>query len=331
MMKGLRIFLGVLPMLLSLLSSAQQSMVRTTASSDLEGQVRCVKESSYLCYHFEISEVKIKSFEKTRLTGFKTLRFDTAGNMVSCRVFQESPFVNQYDSFRFDARQHLLHHQWGVADKAQGWEEYTYNRLDKLTAMRQYDDTGGLFQETGYHYRKGLLSEETTYSRRNVVISNLKYKYDSLNRLVEEENAWNPYRFSIPYHKRYAYDADGNLCRIQYESKEKSWDYRRQSDAAGRMLSEATYNAADSLLKKRVCTYNRRGQLMTEEVFDGRLTQHICYRYFRDGRLNYIRNRFGDTDFRTIFTQYDAQGNWTEKIEYDGINMQCTTREILYY
>ena len=148
---------------------------------------------------------------------------------------------------------------------------------------------------------------------------------------MEEENEWNPYRYSIPYRKRYAYDTHGNLCRICYESKERSWDYRRESDASGRMLSEATYDTRDSLLKKRVCNYDRRKRLSAEEVFDGRLTQRIQYCYFRDGRLKYIRNRFGDTDFRTLFTVYDAQGNWTEKIEYDGINMQCTTREITYY
>lgn len=330
-MGRLRVILSVLLLSLGFHAAAQDGRARTAASLELKGKVRCVKESAYLCYHFEISDVKIKQFEKTKLTGFKTWRFDTSGNVLSCRMFQETPFINQYDTFRFDAKQRMVYHQWGVSDRAGGWEEYAYNMMDKLTSVRQYDDTGGLFQETGYRYRKGLLSEATTFSRRNVVISKLKYTYDSLQRLVEEENEWNPYRFSIPYRKKYAYDAHGNLCRMQYESKEKSWKYYRESDAAGRMLSEMTCDGRDSLLKKRVCTYDRRKRLSAEEVFDGRLTQHIRYRYARNGRLEYIRNRFGDTDFRTIFTVYDARGNWTEKIEYDGINMQCTTREILYY
>lgn len=326
-----RVFLSVLLLLPCIFAGAQDGRARTTSSLDLKGKVCSVKESAYLCYHFEISDVKIKHFEKTKLTGFKTYRFDTSGNLLSVRMFQETPFVNQYDSFRFDDRQRMVYHQWGVSDRPAGREEHTYNMIGKLTSVRQYDDTGGLFQETGYRYRKGLLVEATTYSRRNVVISKLKYTYDSLSRLVEEENEWNPYRYSIPYRKRYAYDAHGNQCRIRYESREKTWDYRRESDAAGRMLSEATYDARDSLLKKRVCTYDRRRRLSGEEVFDGRMYQHIQYRYARNGRLEYIRNRFGDTDFRTIFTVYDAQGNWTEKIDYDGINMQCTIREITYY
>lgn len=312
-------------------ASAQKVPVHSLSTFSLKGKVCSVKESSFLCYHFEISELKIKYFEKTKQTGFKNFRFNTSGNLLSSSMFQERPFINQYDTFRYDSKQQLLFHQRGVPKQVLGSEEYTYNMMDKLTSVRQYDDTGGLFQETGYRYRKGLLSEETTYSRHNVVISTLKYTYDSLKRLVDEENVWNPYRYSIPYRKRYAYDVHGNLCGIQYESKEKNWNYRRESDAEGRMLSEATYDSRDSLLKRRVCRYDRRKRLSAEEVFDGRLTQHIQYAYFRDGRLKYIRNRFGDTDFRTIFTQYDLQGNWTEKIEYDGINMQCTTREIVYY
>ena len=72
-----------------------------------------------------------------------------------------------------------------------------------------------------------------------------------------------------------------------------------------------------------------RGRLVWEGSQADHLWQVISYSY-RSNRLKTIRNRYGDVDFRTFFLKYDEWGNWVEKAEYDGINLQVTTREITY-
>lgn len=310
---------------------AQVEDARDRASLGFSGPVRFVKESIYLSHHFKVKGLRFKEAEKSVLTGFSELHFDSAGWLTVQRLFQESPFRDQTDSFTFDSRQRLVGHQWQAGGRSLGRTEHRYNLIGQRISFRQYDDTGAFFCETAYRYRGGLLSEEKTYSRTHAIISETHYTYDSLKRLVREEALPNPYRYSIPYVKEYAYDGGGNLCMIRYVERggENRWTYRRQSDASGKMLSESTYDAADSLTRIHTFKYNRRGQVVAEMADDGRLKQEIRYSY-RHGRLEWMQNRFGDTDFRTFYLRYDEWGNWVEKADFDGINLQVTTREITY-
>ncbi|MBO4282924.1 MAG: hypothetical protein J5873_07015 [Bacteroidales bacterium] len=311
---------------------AQGGAVRDWASMGLNGKVSNLKESVYLSHSFQVEDLHFVFAEKTSLTGFSEYRFDTSGRMAVCRLFQQTPYRDQYDSFVFDGAHRLRACYWGSGGVLQGREEYVYNIIGHLSNARQYDDTGGLFCETVYCYRDGLLAEEVTYNRVYTEISRVQYTYDSLKRRMKEESLWNPYKYNVAYTKLYTYDAQGHVARIQYAEKagEKRWDYRRRNDDSGRILFESTLHLPDSVNKQRQYTYDRRHRVVKELSQDGRLKQEIRYRYDRDGRLQSIRNRFGDTDFRTFFVHYDTEGNWTEKVEYDGINLQVTTREITY-
>lgn len=301
------------------------------SSFELKGPVRSLSESIYLSYHFKVDGMRYREAEKSIQTGFNEWRFDSAGYLTFYRVFRQQPFQDQTDTFTFDAQHRMTEHSWWMGRRMAGRTEHKYNILGQLVSVRQYDDTGALFCETAYRYRGGLLSEERTFSRAYVPISEIHYTYDSLKRLVREECPWNPYRYVVPYVKEYFYDAAGNMAGIRYGEKEekKGWTYRRTSDDAGRILSESTYNTADSLLKNRSFKYDFRGRLVSEQSLVGLLRQEISYTY-RSNRLNTIRNRYGDVDFRTFFLKYDEWGNWVEKVEYDGINLQITTRVITY-
>lgn len=312
---------------------AQEGKVRDLASMALNGKIGKIKETVYLSHRFQVDGLKLLYAEKTALTGFSEYRFDTSGRMTVCRLFQQTPYRDQYDSFAFDAAHRLRACYWGAGGVPQGREEFVYNIIGQLSHARQYDDTGGLFCETVYRYHDKLLLEEVTYNRQYVEISRVKYTYDSLKRLLKEESLRNPYKYNVAYTKRYTYDAKGHAVRIQYTEKsgKKQWDYRCRFDASGRILSESTVHLPDSVDKHREYTYDCRHRLVKEVSQDGRIKQQKRYRYDRKGRLLYVRNQFGDTDFRTFYRQYDAEGNWTEKVDYDGINLQVTTREITYY
>ena len=310
---------------------AQTGNIRQRASFGLEGPVRKLRETVYISHNFRVDGLHFKEAEKSSVTGFSEMRFDSAGNMTYFHRFREYPFEDWTDSFEFDRQLHLVAQYGGASGMLTQRTSCRYNFLGQLVAVRQLDDTGALFCETAYRYRGGLLSEEKTYSRAYVVIAETDYSYDSLKRLVREEALWNPYRYSVPYVKEYAYDANGTLSCIRYLPREKKdwWTYRKSSDANGRICSESTYDASDSLLKIHNFRYGFRGRLVQEEADDGKIRQDIRYRY-RKGRVHVVRNRFGDTDFRTFYLRYDSWGNWVEKAEYDGINLQVTVREITY-
>ena len=311
--------------------SAQRDEARDLASLSLSGPVLKIRESVYLSHSFHVDGMQFKDAEKSVMTGFSEYRFNDAGYMTYYRIYRQSPYREQTDSFTFDNQNRLTGHIWGVGSRRMGRSEHRYNLIGQLVSLRQYDDTDALFCETAYRYRSGLLSEERTFSRANVPISEIHYTYDSLKRLVKEECPWNPYRYAVPYTKDYTYDNAGNINSIRYSEKEvkNRWTYRKTTDAAGRILMESTYDSSDSLLKIRHFHYNMRGRLVREDSQDGVLLQEIRYSY-RHGRLHTMRNRYGDTDFRTFFLRYDEWGNWVEKAEYDGINLQVTTREITY-
>lgn len=310
---------------------AQRNEARHLSSFELKGPVRSLRESIYLSYHFKVDEMRYREAEKSLQTGFNEWRFDSAGYLTFYRVFRQQPFQDQTDTFTFDAQHRMTAHSWWMGGRMAGRTEHKYNLIGQLVSVRQYDDTGALFCETAYRYRGGLLSEERTFSRAYVPISEIHYTYDSLQRLVREECPWNPYRYVVPYVKEYSYDANGWLCRISYSEKDtsKCWTYRKTSDRNGKILSEETYDYRDSCMKIRHYKYGSRGRLVWEGSQADHLWQVISYSY-RSNRLNTIRNRYGDVDFRTFFLKYDEWGNWVEKVEYDGINLQITTREITY-
>lgn len=311
--------------------SAQRDEARDLASLAVSGPVLKIRESVYLSHSFHVDGMQFKDAEKSVMTGFSEYRFNDAGYMTYYRIYRQSPYREQTDSFTFDNQNRLTGHIWGVGGRRMGRSEHRYNLIGQLVSLRQYDDTDALFCETAYRYRSGLLSEERTFSRANVPISEIHYTYDSLKRLVKEECPWNPYRYVVPYVKEYSYDANGWLCRISYSEKDtsKCWTYRKTSDRNGKILSEETYDYRDSCMKIRHYKYGSRGRLVWEGSQADHLWQEIRYSY-RHGRLHTVRNRYGDTDFRTFFLRYDEWGNWVEKAEYDGINLQVTTREITY-
>ena len=310
---------------------AQREEARDLASCGVSGPVRHIRESVYLSHRFKVEGLHFKEAEKSVQTGFSEYRFNGAGMLTYFRSYQQSPYREQTDSFTFDDRQRLTGHTWSAGNRQAGRSEHKYNLLGQRISLRQYDDTDALFCETAYRYRGGLLSEEKTFSRAYVPISEIHYTYDSLKRLVKEECPWNPYRYVVPYVKEYSYDANGWLCRISYSEKDtsKCWTYRKTSDRNGKILSEETYDYRDSCMKIRHYKYGSRGRLVWEGSQADHLWQVISYSY-RSNRLNTIRNRYGDVDFRTFFLKYDEWGNWVEKAEYDGINLQVTTREITY-
>jgi hypothetical protein len=311
--------------------SAQREVVQRPSSFSLEGPVRYLRESVYISHHFQVNGWRFKDAEKSVMTGFGELHFDTLGSLTYKRMFRQQPFTDQTDTFEYDVQGRMAGHVWMVGNRPVGSAMFTHNLLDQLVSVRQFDDTGALFCETAYRYRDGRISEEKTFSRAYVMISEIRYTYDSLKRLVREECPWNPYRYAVPYVKEYAYDANGWISSIRYSEKDVSrcWVYHRVSDRSGKILSESTCDKNDSLLKIRHYRYGFRGRIKQEVSLDGQLHQDIRYRY-RKGRLHAVRNRYGDVDFRTFYLKYDKAGNWVEKVEYDGINLQVTTREITY-
>ncbi len=314
--------------------SAQDIPGKNRSHWDLRGPVQRVKESQYLSFHFKVEGLRFYTADRSLFAGFQEFVFDTTGVLTYHRIFQEGKSVDQYETFEYDSLHRLQSFRWGVGRQQAGELQYQFNKLNRLAIERQYDDTGGLFQQSTYSYRRGKLEEVKTFNRYGGRIADVHYTYDSVGRLVKVYNEQLPYIYSEGYTRETEYFTDSLPSRIRYyDGKNRlQWEYTAEYDSKKRLVRETTYAPDGSVRKQREIRYDRKGNILSEELVNEGKVQHITYRYMRKSNWTESKEtRFGDTDFRTFYLQYDAYGNWTEKADYDGINLQLTTREILYF
>lgn len=170
----------------------------------------------------------------------------------------------------------------------------------------------GELSDFGHHSKffndKGYLIEENYLGYNDV---NSTYKYDNKGNLIEA----------------YIY-TDGSL------SEKKTAKY----DEKGNRIEENIYNSEGNLNFKATYKYDKKKNKIEENWYhsDGVLVLKKTYKYDNNEDLiETIQYKSEDSipeKYTYKYLQYDAQGNWTERVEYENdkpyyINM----REIVYY
>ncbi|MBK8805624.1 MAG: hypothetical protein IPO21_02795 [Bacteroidales bacterium] len=144
-----------------------------------------------LLYHIVLDD----NHRKSEIINYNT----TTGNIEAKYIFnysqinlEEITMLNEYNKIR---------HHW-LFKNGKLIEEVRYNFKQEVTDIWSYS-----------YINDTLIETFTKHNKQDNVLCELKYKYDSLNRLIEEKEFKND---SLVYIDKMIYDTAGKLNRIKY-------------------------------------------------------------------------------------------------------------------
>ena len=188
-----------------------------------------------------------------------------------------------------------------------------YNKNGQLILDELLDSIGGtVIRSFRYHYLKsGQLKHEIYANGDGSEYWNVTtYSYDSLNRLIKEENC-DSIKLNCKIKTEYQYDQNSEICKINFYDNGKLTGYQE---------FKSTTLSSGQLQKKIIeySAYNRPLYLKTKIYDNGNLISSTSdnmakvittyYEYDQNG--NIIREKIGDKyDESIYYYQYDQYGN----------------------
>ena len=299
----------------------------------VNGPVKSWRETVYRSDRFNIAGTSIRYFEESHILYYEDFKFDSLQSLTDYYAYHKNPGKEDFEHHEFDSLHRIVSVVYGEDGKVLGKDLYFYNRLNHISLTNHYNDSDQLQMQTAYRFKENRISEMKIYSDQKVLWSCMRYVYDTAGNLVEARNVKTPLLKNEPYCYRYIYDRR-NLKTVEryYNGQDLlQWECRYMYDKKGRLLAERTYDDSARLLKEIRYQYDRRGILKAEWREDAIRKQAITYYYDKQRHLTVSRNLFDDVDFRIFYLQYDIYGNWTKKVEFDGIQARVISREFSYY
>ncbi len=183
-----------------------------------------------------------------------------------------------------------------------------YKTIAKKDKIEKGQVWGNIRKYT-FNYQ-GYIVEETLY-KNGTLGERYTYQYDDKGNQIKR--SWYNSDGSLEDKTTYLYDDRGNKVKRDCYNSDGSlrikWTY--QYNDRNKLIKLAKYNADGSLRFKNIYQYDDRGNKFRQD----------CYK--SDGSLRYKN---------TWKYQYDNQGNWVRKIEYqDGNPEFILEQEIEYY
>jgi hypothetical protein len=209
--------------------------------------------------------------------------------------------------------------------------------------LYMYHKTEGEYSSAVYKYDENYnLIEQGVYTTFGDLGSRTIYKYDDRGNLIERCNYYNDEELSSK--EAYKYDKKGNCIEKQTFDLTMSsvrdivsYKYNRK----GFRTESILYDGDSLLVFRSINKYNRRGEMIEELDYnsDGGLDMKTTCDYNNKGNLIEVCRYIGasgciDYKYNIEYFNYDSFGNWTEKVEYEGvgeIETTITERQIEYY
>ena len=254
------------------------------------------------------------------------VRDELKGTIKTIKTF-ETRFVVSEKTGRVERRPRLLQNETEYDAKGGregGGETFTVPEGMEFTGVRHVCTANGKLKELRFVSKDG-----STYPRKI-------YVYDEKGQKIEETDYFQ--NGSIQAKSTYVYDAAGNVIeeintdRVLPRNTYK-YDSRRNK------IEEKQFNSDGLLYDIWFFNYDARDRLIKRTHMDklGRLVDQFFYEYHEDGRplaeirfFNFCRTSAGDfcksyiTSGDGLFSyvsktkyQYDSQGNWIKKTEWD--------------
>lgn len=306
---------------------------KTCSMWELNGPVHSLNVSVYRSDRFSIDGNNLNDFEKSHLLYFEDFIFDSLHSLTYYKSHNKNGSNEDFEKYTFDSLHRIVAITYGANQAEQEQITYHYNRLNRLYLANHYNDSGQLNLQTTYRFKDDRISEIKIYNTQKIVWSHVKYTYDDAGNLLEMRNVKSPLLQNKPYAFQYEYNSNNlkTLERYLDENDAMVWETHYKYDKKGRLTIEETYDGTGQLQKQIQYKYGRKNLLKYETRKDAARTQNITYYYDRRQRIILSSNLFGDVDFRTFYLEYDAYGNWTEKLEFDGLQLQVTSRSFTYF
>jgi hypothetical protein len=239
--------------------------------------------------------------------------YNEAGNMTAEVLYSRGSTMLSHWECKFDAGGNKI-------------EESAFNNEDVLD-----------YKMTRKFSNNGFLMESKRFTIDNETPEKWVYEPDPVGKPVKI--TWYDNEGEVVEVKTFTYDGYGNC--IQVESKDGSgkplgkviYTY----DGRHLKTSMDTYGKDGIVMSKAKYAYEFRGKLSSEQVFDnnGKLLEKNTFSYNDNGDQvewsSYDRTGFVAYKY-TFAYEYDANGNWTSRIESNnGKATFIKKREITYY
>ncbi|MRM82250.1 hypothetical protein [Riemerella anatipestifer] len=217
--------------------------------------------------------------------------------------------------------------EFNLKEKVKYLSEITYDVVEENGTLQK----GNLKDHLEYRFHEqGHKVEEIWYRLDN---SSLKwtYKYDSVRKRIEACATPDDYFFT------YKYDEQSNKTEVnKYIDGIWVWEERFKYDTQNNLIEAIIFHLGD-LYGQKNYQYDAQGNRIEVNTYvpDGSLYNKKVYRYDEKGNEIEVKtyNSYGRLESKQAYQyQYDKQGNWIKKTEYeDNKPIQITEREIQYY
>ncbi len=169
-----------------------------------------------------------------------------------------------------------------------GESTYTYDSAGRITGVKSGDGSTVLYSYDEYGNLKKL-----TYPDG----SKVTYSYDALDRLVKVKDRDGKIT-------EYSYDADGNMTQVRRGNKTRS---ELTYDGEGQILSVKNYGKNGRVISKYAYTYDSGGNILTEEITQGR--KKTRWQYFYNSRGEVEEAAATGAHKENVRYSYDKAGN----------------------
>ncbi|MBI4945653.1 MAG: hypothetical protein HY840_04545 [Bacteroidetes bacterium] len=312
-------------LLLSFQQPANSQRVKTSVEEDgLKGKVKQLRQ------HFYKAEVKsgvISTGAKAIGTGFP---FDT--------------FIPQNFMYEYDEKGNIIKSN-SNDDTAQSKTTYEYDDKGNVLEVKNFGSNGSVGSSYTHQYNdQGMLTKTIAYNQGYLWITET-LQYDSKGNITEDIS--NYADGSLKSKQLYKYDAKGNLIEENEYSPSDSNLFPKGTSCC----NVHRYAYDDKGHKTEETDYDSNGDLAGVNKFDSkgnRIELHIymkfdnknsgsnsVYKYDDMGSIIEEQTDWTDGTFhsRNKYTyDYDKQGNWVKKIEFENdVPKYITVRDITYF
>jgi len=224
-------------------------------------------------------------------------------------------------------------------DRSKFWEYnfyYIFNKRGNKLIQKEY---GGLLSsyESEYTFkynRKGnIIKCNGLVDSDFLRVPNKFYKifkYDNNNNIISE-GEYTKYNHKLSNKYIYKYDNNNNLIEKNYYKSDGSLENKSKYkyNDKGQEIEENYYKSDGNLQEKYISKYNDEGYIIQKNTYkpDGSLSHAGTYKY--DNRWNMINDSIFSYTYKY---EYDKNGNWISKIEFDNnVKKHIIIRELEYF